>query len=155
MKPNQSFTPYNILTVKYLYSLQTFPHVSPPSYFPFPTESRPSKSAQLVLSAFFCFPAKRRKLAFVSEDGEQKNRDLRQQRPLLLWSMMARGGRENGAKRRNPNLTLNTILDSQDGVFAKSVWQRLQFVRPFTISGQELVRGTNCPPNETIQPFLH
>ena len=63
----------------------------------------------------------RRKLAFVRGGAVQKMRSLRQQRPLLLRSLMARGGRENGAKRRNPNQTLNAILDIQDGVFVKFV----------------------------------
>ena len=41
----------------------------------------------------------------------EKNAVLRTQDALSLWSMMARGGRENGAQRRNPHITLNAILD--------------------------------------------
>ena len=50
-----------------------------PVILPNPNRITKKSKAQPEWLRFFCFPAKRRKLAFVSEDGEQKKRHLRQQ----------------------------------------------------------------------------
>ena len=65
--------------------------------------------------------ADRQELALVRDVDARKKSPALAQDVLLLWSMMARGGRENGAKRRNPNRTPNAIPDIQDGVFVKFV----------------------------------
>ena len=58
--------------------------------------------AQPLVVRFFCDTAERRKLAFVSDDGAQKTASAPAECRFASVSMMARGGRENGAQRRNP-----------------------------------------------------
>ena len=61
-----------------------------------------SKSAVLRLR-FFRVVAARQELALVRTADARKIKALLPQGCFCFWSLMARGGRENGAKRRNPN----------------------------------------------------
>lgn len=58
--------------------------------------------AQPKVARFFCGTEERRKLAFVSDDGAQKTASASAKCRFASVSMIARGGRENGAQRRNP-----------------------------------------------------
>ena len=53
MKLNKCFITCYLLVIKTLYHPHTFINLSPHLYFPFPTESRPSKSATSRGCAFF------------------------------------------------------------------------------------------------------
>ena len=92
--------------MRYKHTTQSVKHFILPENTRFcriPTESRPKAKSRNIVARFFCIQTERRKLAFVSEGWMQKNGPCVSRKPICFWSMMARGGRENGAKRRNPN----------------------------------------------------
>lgn len=62
-----------------------------PVILPNPNRITKKSKAQPFRLRFFCLPAKRRKRAFVSEDGEQKN-GICASRAAFDFSVMARGG---------------------------------------------------------------
>ena len=79
------------------------------SEFTFPTESQQMKRLTKVRRC--CFIPGKPSLLERRRGMEQQRK--RAQRAALHLLMMARGGRENGAQRRNPNaITLNAIPDS-------------------------------------------
>jgi hypothetical protein len=82
-----------------LHLLFFFRHLSPRLYFPFPTESRPKQRLTKVRRC--CFIPGKPSLLERRRGMEQQRK--RAQRAALHLLMMARGGRENGAQRRNPN----------------------------------------------------
>ena len=71
-----------------------------------------SKSAVLRLR-FFRVAAARQELALVRTADARKNKALLPQGCFCFWSLMARGGRENGAKRRNPDRAKSPETASQ------------------------------------------
>ena len=109
MKLNKYFTACHLLVFNVLYHPHTFTNLSPHLYFPFPTESRQMRRLTKVRRC--CFIPGKPSLLERRRGMEQQRKRAQRAAPHL--SMMARGGRENGAQRRNPNrITLNANLDS-------------------------------------------